>query len=261
MLLRANPISIWPSLRQVPFVASCSRSIRPPSEFHTSARKATPSASPSIPSPAIASTPSPYYVTTPIFYVNAAPHIGHLHSCVLADVLSRWHQLRYRGWSPHSRPGQGVPRAILATGTDEHGLKIQKEAEIQGTTPKELCDRVSERFRALVDVAGVDYTTFIRTTDPSHEVAVKEIWKRLVEGGFIYKGTHSGWYAVSDEAFYPQGQVRKVVDSETGEEYHEAIESGKRVEWTEETNYKFKMSAFRHRLVEWLESNPTGEFV
>lgn len=197
----------------------------------------------------------PYYVTTPIFYVNAEPHIGHLHSDVLADVLCRYQGLRTGGWS--RTPGDVYPpptRAQFTTGTDEHGMKVQRVAESQGIEPRALCDRVSQRFEALADAADIAYTRFIRTTDADHAGAVAAFWKALADNGHLYVGQHEGWYAVSDEAFYPESQVRKV--SHNGETYHESIESGQRVEWTTEVNYKFRLSAFQAPLLEWLEANP-----
>ncbi|KAN0066055.1 methionyl-tRNA synthetase [Thecaphora frezii] len=214
--------------------------------------------------------PKPYYVTTPIFYVNAEPHIGHLHSCLVADVLARYHDLRRGGCSQFDRHGHPIdptelerlvatspcPRSILSTGTDEHGLKIQKVAEAAGEDPKHLCDRISGRFKDLAQAANVDFHRFIRTTEPSHREAVHHLWNLLKSKGFIYKGMHAGWYAVSDEAFYPGTQVREVVNEATGERYMESIETGARVEWSSEENYKFKLSAFQDDLIRWLESNP-----
>ncbi|KAL4399644.1 methionyl-tRNA synthetase [Malassezia pachydermatis] len=94
-----------------------------------------------------ATTSKPYYVTTPIYYVNAEPHIGHLHSSIMADVLRRYAKLRYDGWSPLGPRGEGTIEPRLTTGTDEHGMKIQRVAEAQNIEPRALCDRVSERFR------------------------------------------------------------------------------------------------------------------
>ncbi|KAF9350625.1 methionyl-tRNA synthetase [Mortierella sp. AD094] len=185
----------------------------------------------------------PYYITTPIFYVNAVPHIGHLHSAVLADTLKRFQELKGR-------------KALLSTGTDEHGLKIQQAATQAGVKEIELCDKVSQRFRDLFDAANISYTTFIRTTETRHTTAVKELWDQLWTRGYIYKGQHEGWYSVSDEAFYSSTQVEEKINEKTGEKYHVAIETGKQVEWTTEENYKFKLSAFREKLLEWLEQNP-----
>lgn len=183
-------------------------------------------------------TTKPHYVTTPIFYVNAAPHVGHLHSLLLADVLSRYGRLRHPG------------PFIFATGTDEHGLKIQQVARAQQRDPQDLCDQVSERFRSLATAAGSSHTTFIRTTEPRHAIAVQHLWRELCDRGWIYKGQHSGWYAVSDECFYTESQI----EERDGEKV--AIESGSRVEWTEEENYKFRLSDMRQKLIEWYERNP-----
>lgn len=150
--------------------------------------------------------------------------------------------------------------ALLSTGTDEHGIKVQKVAERQGVPPRELCDKVSRRFRDLADAGGVEYTTFIRTTEERHKLSVHEVWNRLTAAGHIYKSVHEGWYAESDEAFYPEGQIREVIDAKTGDKHHESIETGKRVEWSSEENYKFRMSRFRDRLIHWLESDPDGAY-
>ncbi|GAA5907951.1 hypothetical protein JCM5296_000769 [Sporobolomyces johnsonii] len=189
-----------------------------------------------------------YYVTTPIFYVNADPHIGHLHSTLLADIYARYARLR--------TPPDSPKKAILCTGTDEHGLKIQRVAEAKGVTPKELCDGVSERFRDLARAANVDYQVFIRTTEERHRVAVEHVWRELDKRGYIYKSSYAGWYAVSDEAYYTESQVAEVIDPKSGEKYMASVETGTRVEWMEEENYKFRLSAFREPLLEWLSSAP-----
>ncbi|UZJ56566.1 hypothetical protein CBS101457_005886 [Exobasidium rhododendri] len=201
----------------------------------------------------------PHYTTTPIFYVNAAPHIGHLHSAVLADVFSRWSQWRYEGFSEKSpqttRSDEVKTQAVLATGTDEHGIKIQRAADANHEDPRQLCDRVSERFKDLAKAAGVEYTRFIRTIDQDHVEAVKEVWRRLIESGFIYLGTHKGWYSVSDETFYTSSQIQQ--RKEKSSEW-ESIETGSTVEYTEESNYKFKLSQFQQPLLAWLEASPNA---
>ncbi|KAJ3062141.1 methionyl-tRNA synthetase [Podochytrium sp. JEL0797] len=195
---------------------------------------------------------TPLLVTSPIFYVNAVPHIGHLYSAVIADSLNRWHAFKGH-------------QAIYSTGTDEHGLKIQEAAKQAKMEPKEFCDGISQKFKDLFDSANVGYSRFIRTTDADHYVAVEAIWRKLVENGYIYKGTHEGWYSISDETFYPATQVEAVKDSKTGEPKKNlktgavkmvSTESGKEVEWTVEENYKFRLGMVRDRLVEWLEANP-----
>ncbi|KAI8049602.1 hypothetical protein BDF22DRAFT_699615 [Syncephalis plumigaleata] len=189
--------------------------------------------------PAVPVRRKPFYVTTPIFYVNADPHIGHLYSVVMADTIRRYQQL------------QGCP-TLLATGTDEHGLKIQQAAQKVQLTPQTLCDKVSARFRDLnasADVLGDD-VVFTRTTDELHVCTVKKLWRTY------YKGVHEGWYSVSDEAFYLPSQVTTSQDPATGNSITIAIESGQRVEWIQEENYKFRLSAFREPLRRWLQDNP-----
>ncbi|WWC89531.1 methionine-tRNA ligase [Kwoniella dendrophila CBS 6074] len=183
------------------------------------------------------SSSKPFYVTTPIFYVNASPHIGHLHSLLLAGVLARFSSLRH--------PDRKV---IFATGTDEHGMKIQQAAKAKGIGEQEFCDDVSERFRDLAKLANASNTDFIRTTEDRHYKAVEYFWKKLVAKGDIYKGTHSGWYSISDESFYAASQVTK----REPDGVMIAIESGNEVVWEEETNWKFKLSSYRNWLKEWL---------
>ena len=212
-----------------------------------------------------ASQPKPYYITTPIFYVNADPHIGHLYSDIIADVLARYHGYMRSGFSSYDKSGNPIGATngkvparvapVLSTGTDEHGLKIQKVAEANDQDPSQLCDRISQRFKQLADAADVAYTRFIRTTDQDHKLAVEHLWRTLRDRGFIYQGKHEGWYAVSDEAFYPESQVEKVVDKD-GRESMQSVETGSKVEWSQEVNYKFRLSSFQQPLIEWLKSNP-----
>jgi methionyl-tRNA synthetase len=200
-------------------------------------------------------SPKPHYTTTPIFYVNGAPHIGHLHSVVLADVFSRWAEWRNKGWSvpPEDPEIIAGTSPILATGTDEHGIKIQKAAESQGISPRELCDKFSDKFRALAEAAGARDFRFIRTTDADHIEAVKELWKQLEQRDYIYKSTHEGWYAVSDEAFYTASQI---VASKEDSNVMLSVETGSVVEWSSEETYKFKLSSFQQPILDWLESHP-----
>ncbi|WVQ77273.1 methionine-tRNA ligase [Cryptococcus sp. DSM 104548] len=182
-------------------------------------------------------TSKPFYVTTPIFYVNASPHIGHLHSLLLTDVLARLSRLRH--------PQRKV---MFATGTDEHGMKIQQAAMKLGVDEQRFCDDVSKRFRDLADLVNTSHTDFIRTTEPRHQKAVEHFWNKLVESGDIYKGTHAGWYSVSDESFYAASQVTK----RESDGKMVAVESGNEVVWEEETNWKFRLEKHRDFLMEWL---------
>ncbi|KAL1894729.1 methionyl-tRNA synthetase [Sporothrix stenoceras] len=189
-------------------------------------------------------TPSkPYYVTTPIFYVNADPHIGHMYSMVLADVLKRWQTLLGR-------------EALLCTGTDEHGLKVQQAAARAGVPPKQFCDENAAVFSDLARKASIDNDFFIRTTDADHVAAARAFWRRLRRKGYIYQSQHSGWYCVSDETFYPEALVEKRVSPATGKVEMVSTETGKTVEWTEERNYHFRMTAVRDRLLQFYAENP-----
>eukprot|EP00731_Ephydatia_muelleri_P010683 Em0005g1269a len=178
-------------------------------------------------------------ITTPIFYVNASPHIGHLYSAVLADAAHRWHVLK------------GAQPAVFSTGTDEHGLKIQKAALVQGCTPRELCDTVSSKFKALFDAASISYTDYIRTTEKRHTDLVTTIWSRLCDRGYIYKGKYEGWYSIPDETFLSASQIR---DGDDGNKY--SLESGHQLEWSSEENYLFRLSAFKERLLSWVQQEP-----
>ncbi|XP_069104451.1 methionine--tRNA ligase, mitochondrial-like [Argopecten irradians] len=183
---------------------------------------------------------STFYVSTPIFYVNAAPHIGHLYTALVADSLTRWKQLK------------GIP-TFFATGTDEHGLKVQQAAEKGGVPPKVFCDEISNKFRELFKKYDINYSTFVRTTDEAHVDTVHYIWNLLNEKGFIYKDVYKGWYAVSDEAFVSDKDVKEVT-TKAGEIQKVSAESGQPVVWMEEENYMFRLSQFKPQLQEWIDT-------
>ncbi|XP_014212192.1 methionine--tRNA ligase, mitochondrial isoform X1 [Copidosoma floridanum] len=179
------------------------------------------------------------YITTPIFYVNAAPHIGHLYTAVVADCIAKFNQM------------QGH-QTVLNTGTDEHGNKVQRAAK-QLSLPVDLyCELTSKKFREMCEHFQVDYTNFIRTTEPHHQKTVQYFWKLLEEKNHIYKGKYTGWYCVPDEAFlFDQDLVDKKTPS--GDTIKVSAESGHPVEWTEEDNYKFRLSSFQDDLRHWLK--------
>ncbi|CAL8356047.1 unnamed protein product [Merluccius merluccius] len=181
-------------------------------------------------------------ITTPIFYVNAAPHLGHLHSAVTADCLHRYKVL------------QGF-RTRFSTGTDEHGLKVQQAAEAAGQDPLSFCTDVSERFRHLFVTCNISYTDYVRTTDPVHRRAVQTFWTALRSKGLIYKGTYEGWYSTQDESFLTPSQVVDALDP-SGKDIKVSLESGHKVEWMKEDNYMFRLSALRGQLLGWLRGNP-----
>ncbi|CAH0597613.1 unnamed protein product [Chrysodeixis includens] len=185
---------------------------------------------------------TPFYVTTPIFYVNAAPHLGHLYTALVADAIQRFEKL--------TNPDCKV---IFSTGTDEHGTKIQQAAAKAKLSPPEYCASISNEYKQLFKEFNVEYTDFIRTTEERHKKAVRHFWNKLVEEDYVYKAQYSGWYSVNDEAFVPETHVRDEVRD--GETVKVSIESGHKVEWTEESNYMFRLSAFKTHLQNWLKKD------
>ncbi|MBV9860739.1 MAG: methionine--tRNA ligase [Alphaproteobacteria bacterium] len=178
----------------------------------------------------------PYFVTTPIYYVNDLPHLGHAYPTVAADVLARFMRLDGR-------------RVKFLTGTDEHGQKVERSAEALGLTPRQFANQVSAAFRdmdRLLDISNDDY---IRTTEPRHVRGVQALWQELERRGEIYLGRFAGWYCVRDEAFYDESEL---VDGPGGKK----APTGAEVEWLEEENYFFRLSAWQDRLLAWYEANP-----
>ncbi len=178
-----------------------------------------------------------YYVTTPIYYVNDVPHLGHAYTTVACDVLARFMRLDGR-------------RVRFLTGTDEHGQKVEKSAAAADTEPLAFCDQVSQAFRDLTVALNASNDDFIRTTEARHIESVQALWKRIADNGHIELGSYSGWYAVRDEAFYAEDEL---VENEAGEKI---APSGAPVEWTEEPSYFFKLSDFEQPLLELYESHP-----
>jgi methionyl-tRNA synthetase len=175
----------------------------------------------------------PFYVTTPIYYVNDAPHIGHAYPTVAADALARWHRL----W------GDDV---VFLTGTDEHGLKIQRAAEEHDVSPREWADRTAERYREAWLALDITNTDFIRTTEPRHYEAVKKFLQTVYDNGYIELATYEGLYCVACEAYYTEDEL---VDGLCP--IH-----GRPVERVTEENYFFKLSAFQDRLLQHYEEHP-----
>ena len=178
-----------------------------------------------------------FYITTPIFYVNGAPHIGHAYTTVAADVLARWHRL----------DGADV---FFLTGTDEHGQKVEKAAADAGETPQGFVDRVSADFRDMARQMDASNDDFIRTTDERHKRACAEVWRRLVASGDIYLGHYEGWYAVRDEAFYGEDELVTRPDGAR------VAPTGAPVEWVREPNYLFRFTAWQDRLLAFYDANP-----
>lgn len=178
----------------------------------------------------------PVYLTTPIYYVNDKPHIGHAYTSLATDVLARWHRLSGR-------------EVYFLTGTDEHGQKVEKAALDAGEDPQAFTDRVSQAFRDLTATMGFSNDGFIRTTEPRHHAACQALWQRLAERGQIYLGAYEGWYAVRDEAFYGPDEL-------TEREGVKYAPSGAPVEWVREPSYFFKLSEWADKLLEFYETHP-----
>ena len=173
-----------------------------------------------------------FYITTPIYYVNARPHVGHAYTTLVCDAIAR--RKRMLGFDTY-----------FLTGTDEHGQKIERSAQAGGKTPKQFADEVSDLFRALFGKMNISNDDFIRTTEPRHKAGAQELWKRIQEKGYIYKGTYSGQYCVFDELY---------VDS-VGPGAP-CPECGRPTETVSEENYYFKLSAFADQLLTHYQQNP-----
>ena len=178
------------------------------------------------------SAPQAFYVTTPIFYVNDSPHIGHAYNTVACDVLARFMRL----------DGHNVK---FLTGTDEHGQKVENAAKKAGESPKDFVDRVSQRFRDLREPMGLTNDDFIRTTEDRHIASVQQLWRELAARDEIYLGAYEGWYSVRDEAFYTEAEL-----------IEGKAPTGAPVEWVAEPSYFFRLSAWQDRLLEFYEANP-----
>lgn len=176
-----------------------------------------------------------FYITTPIYYVNDAPHVGHAYCTVNADALARWH--RQRG-----------DETFFLTGTDEHGQKVADAATANGVTPKEWTDRYSARFRAAWDDLNIAYDDYIRTTEPRHAETVQKFLTAIYENGYIYKGSYRGLYCVSCEDYYTS---EALVGGNCPVHGRPAVEM-------KEENWFFKLSAFEDRLLEWYGLHPTA---
>ena len=178
-----------------------------------------------------------FYITTPIYYPSAKPHMGHAYSSIIADFFARFKKI------------DGFDVQFL-TGTDEHGLKIQRSAEKQNIEPLEFCNQISKTFRDLSQTLNLTNTDFIRTTEERHKKTVQHLWKELEKNDDIYLSKYSGWYSVSDEAFYNEDEI------ETIDGFKRSISSKSSVEWIEEESYFFRLSKWEKPLLEYYEAHP-----
>ena len=179
----------------------------------------------------------PFFVTTPIYYVNDTPHLGHAYPTVAADALARF--MRLDGY-----------RVRFLTGTDEHGQKVERSAQALGLTPQQFADDVSGAFREMDRLLDIGYDDYIRTTEARHSRGVQALWRELERRGEIYLGRFAGWYCVRDEAFYDESEL---IDGPDGTRLGP---TGAEVEWVEEDNYFFRLSAWQERLLAWYETHP-----
>ena len=173
-----------------------------------------------------------YYITTPIYYVNDEPHIGHAYTSIMCDILARYKKLK----------GYEV---FFLTGTDEHGQKVEKSAIAKNMSPIDYCDSLIDSFKILSSLLNLSNNDFIRTTEARHMASVIAIWNKLEENGYIYKGTYSGWYAIRDEAFYSEAEL-----------INGKAPTGAEVVWQEEESYFFKLSAMKDVLLKFYTENP-----
>ena len=177
-----------------------------------------------------------FYITTPIYYPSAKPHMGHAYSSIIADFFARFKKI----------DGFNV---YFLTGTDEHGLKIQRSAEKLNKDPKTFCDEISKTFEDLTKTLNLSNTDFIRTTEERHKKSVQNLWNILKKNKQIFLSKYSGWYSVSDEAFYNEDEV------ENKDGIKIAKTSGSSVEWVEEESFFFKLSEWEKPLLEFYEKN------
>ena len=178
-----------------------------------------------------------YYITTPIYYPSAKPHMGHAYSSIIADFFARFKKID--GFNVH-----------FLTGTDEHGLKIQRSAEKKEMDPLKFCDEISITFRNLSKILNLTNTDFIRTTEKRHKLSVQYLWNELEKNDHIYLSKYSGWYSISDEAFYNEDEI------EENNGVKVAISSKSIVEWVDEESYFFRLSKWEKPLLEFYRNNP-----
>ncbi len=177
-----------------------------------------------------------FYVTTPIYYTNDIPHIGHAYTTISCDILTRYNKMLNKD-------------VFFLTGTDEHGQKVEKAAKIAQIDPKKFVDDLSMNFKKLVTNLGCEINDFIRTTENRHIISAQFFWNKLLENEQIYLSNYEGWYSVRDEAFYQESELKKINGKLI-------TESGSPVEWVKEESYFFKLSNWQDKLIQFYEKNP-----
>ncbi|QYE34203.1 methionine--tRNA ligase [Polymorphobacter sp. PAMC 29334] len=189
-------------------------------------------------------SPDKYYITTAIAYPNGKPHIGHAYEAIATDAIARFHRLAGRD-------------VTFLTGTDEHGLKIAQAARAAGIAPKAYVDDMVQAFQTMSTVFGISHDRFIRTTDTDHAAASQALWRAMRDAGDLYLDRYEGWYSVRDEAYYDESEL---IDA-TGADGSPTRLSpqGTAVEWTIEESWFFRLSAYRHKLLDWYDAH--AEFI
>ncbi|WP_408591572.1 methionine--tRNA ligase [Novosphingobium sp.] len=182
----------------------------------------------------------PFYITTAIAYPNGKPHIGHAYEWIAADVIARFQRAQGRD-------------VRFQTGTDEHGLKMAQKARELGVTPRQLCDEMTEHFRAMADALNMSYDVFQRTTDEAHYRASQAIWQAMADKGDLYLDRYEGWYSVRDEAFYDESELI------AGDDGVKLSPQGTPVEWQVEESWFFRLSKYQKPLLDLYEAHP--EFI
>lgn len=177
-----------------------------------------------------------FYITTPIYYTNDIPHIGHAYTSIACDIIARYNKLL----------GNNV---FFLTGTDEHGQKVEKAAINSNLKPKEFVDKLSVNFINLIPFLGCEIDDFIRTTEERHIKASQELWMQLEKNNQIYLSNYEGWYSVRDEAFYLENELKKI-------DGKYVTDNGSPVEWVKEESYFFKLSEWQNKLIDYYEKNP-----
>ena len=178
-----------------------------------------------------------FYISTPIYYPSGNPHMGHAYSSIIADFFTRFKKI----------DGYDV---FFLTGTDEHGLKIQRAAEKKGIPPLDFCNQISKTFKDLTKILNLTNSDFIRTTEDRHKKSVQHLWTKLVKNDEIYLSKYSGWYSVSDEAFYNEDEIV----TENGKKIAKSSKS--EVEWVDEESYFFRLSKWEKPLLDFYDKNP-----
>ncbi len=178
-----------------------------------------------------------YMLTTPIYYVNGLPHIGHAYTSIAADVMARFKRL----------DGYDV---FFLTGTDEHGQKVEQAAQNKGQTPELFVNKISNQFRNMADQLKISYNDFIRTTEDRHKKSCQALWKKIADAGYIYLDAYKGWYSLRDECYYSEDELTTISDG------RKIAPTGAEVKWLKEPSYFFKLSVWQDKLLEFYELHP-----